>query len=235
MKTKLFPVVTLAALAIGATQVSAEEPVANVEIVKVPAAEVPVKPPALPTGFAARLTPDERAGAGLEKLTAEQRTALDAQVAKEVRLARQGDVQGFAGTFISRRTDEERTAAGLATLTTSEKYQLDRLVSRALAARPAQPPMAITRPASEGELLLKTKSDWETHGFVQFEYGFGSGDREYKAGTVAVEQVNVKTGTAFTFAYTVVEGDGWWWDRGYGPEYGYRYGWRSRPFGRWSY
>jgi hypothetical protein len=233
MKTKIFPMVTLVALA--ATQVRAEEPLADIEIVKVPAAEVAAKPPSLPSGFVARLTPEERTAAGVEKLSAEQRTALDAQVAKEVRLARQGDVTGFAGTFISRRTDEERTAAGLATLTTGEKYQLDRLVSRTLASRPPQPPMAITRPASDGELLLKTKSDWETHGFVQLEYGFGSGDREYKAATMAVEQVNVKTGTAFTFAYTVAEGDGLWWNRGYGHGYGYGYGWRSRPFGGWRY
>ncbi len=178
-------------------------------------------------GFWAKLTPEERVAVGVEKLSETQRAALEAMIAKEVKLARQGNVRGFAGTFISRRTEEERVAAGLGILTTGEKYQLDRQVARALAATPPQPPVLITRPPSEADLLLKTKSDWETHGFVQLEYGFGSGDREYKAATLAVEQVNVKTGTAFNFAYTVAEGEGLWWNRGYGM------GWRSRPYGVW--
>lgn len=229
MKTTILPVLALAAISVHAAQPVADVPVVSAEVVEVPAPEVPVVKAPVVGGFAAKLTAEEKAGAGLGKLSAEQLTALDSQVAKEVKLARQGDVRGFAGTFISRRTEAERVASGLGTLTTGEKYQLDRLVSRALATTPAQPPVSITRPPSEAELLLKTKSDWETHGFVQLEYGFGSGDREYKAGTVAVTQVNPKTGTAFTFAYTVVEGDGLWYCRDYSP------GWRSRPWGRWSY
>jgi len=214
---------------------AAVEGVMEAEFVEVPAVEPKsaakieglAKKPV--EGFLAKLTPTEIAAAGLGKLSEAQLTALTAQVMKEVKLARQGDVLGFAGTFISRRTEEERVAAGLGVLTTGEKYQLDRLVSRALASREPQPPMLITRPPSDAELFLKTKSDWETHGFVQLEYGFGSGDREYKAATLAVEQVNVKTGTAFNFAYTVAEGDGLWWNRGYGA------GWRSRPYGVWRY
>lgn len=229
MNTKILPVVALAAVAFqGARAQTTEEPVISVEVVEVPA----VKPPApkIPvgkssegSGFTAHLTPEEWTAAGLEKLSAEQRTALDALVAKEMKLARQGNVRGFAGTFISRRSEEERVAAGLGILTTSEKYQLDRLVSRALATTPAQPPMAIARPATNSDVLT-TPFKWETHGYVQLEYGWGSDDREYKAGTVAVTQVNPRTGTAFTFAYTVAEGDDLWWNRGYG----YDCGWRGR-------
>jgi hypothetical protein len=170
--------------------------------------------------FLTALTPLERQAAGLEKLSDAQSDALGKLIEKEVRLARQGDVRGFAGTFISRRSAEERVAVGLGVLTTSERYQLDRLVARALAAHPPQAPVMIARATSE-TVRLSEISPWETHGFVQLEYGFGSGDREYKAGTLVVTRENVRTGTAMTFAYTVAEGDFWW---GRGACMGYRYG-----------
>jgi hypothetical protein len=230
MKTTILPVFALAVVSVHASQTAADAPVVSAEVVEVPGPRKPiVREASVQVGFLANLTAEEKAGAGLGKLSAEQLAALDAQIAKEMKLARQGDVRGFAGTFISRRTEAERTASGLGVLTTGEKYQLDRLVSRALAATPPQPPVAIARPATEADLLQNKTSDWETHGFVQLEYGFGSGDREYKAGTVAVSQVNKKTGTAVTFAYTAMEGDGLWYCRDYS------LGWRSRPFGRWSY
>ncbi len=213
----------MAAVSVRAAHPMPDEPIVSAEVAEMPAPEGPATTARAVGGFAAKLTAEEKAAAGLGKLSLEQIAALESLVAKEMTLARQGDVRGFGGTFISRRTDGERGVSGLGTLTTGEKYQLDRLVLRALAPREPQPPISITWPPSDGELLLKTKSDWETHGFVQLEYGFGSGDREYKAGTAAVEQVNVKTGTAFTLAYTAVEGDGLWYGRDYSM------GWRSRP------
>ncbi len=207
-------------------EVPAVEPKSPAKIEAAAKIEGVVKPA---EGFFARLTPEERTAAGLGRLSAEQLSVLTAQVEKEVRLARQGDVTGFAGTFISRRTEAEKTAAGLGILTTGEKYQLDRLVSRALAARPPQPPV-LPGSAQSGVELLKPKSPWETHGFVQLEYGFGSGDSEYKAATVAVAQVNTKTGTVLEFAYTVAEATGYLsrWQN-------YSMGWRSRPYGPWRY
>jgi hypothetical protein len=207
-------------------EVPAVEPKAPAKIEAMAKAETGAKPI---EGFLAKLTPEERAATGLGKLSAEQLAVLTAQVEKEVKLARQGDVTGFAGTFISRRTEAERTAAGLGILSTSEKYQLDRLVSRALAARPPQPPVLPGQSLS-GVELLKPKSPWETHGFVQLEYGFGSGDSEYKAATVAVAQVNTKTGTVLEFAYTVAEATGYLsrWNN-------YSMGVRGRPFGPWRY
>jgi hypothetical protein len=198
MKTRVLSALFLAGLPLGA-----EEPVVSAEVVEITTNA---------SGFLDNLTDAERAAAGVEKLSREQREALNKLAAKEVRLARQGDVRGFAGTFISRRSDEERIAAGLGQLTTSEKYQLDRLVARALAVLPANPPVVLTRPARESDFITY-KSPWETHGFIQLEYGFGSGDREYKAGTVGVTRVNPQTGTSFSFQYTAAEGD-FWWNRG---------------------
>lgn len=216
MKASLLPALLMLSLAL---VMRADEPVAK--------AVEPVESTVPAAGFFAGLSAEERAAVGLEKLSAEQQAALDALVAKEVKLARQGDVRGFAGTFTSRRSETERVAAGLAALTTSEKYQLDRVVSRALATLPPGAPVAITRTPRASELVVKPFK-WETHGFVQLEYGFGSGGGDYRAATVAVTQENLRTGTAFTFAYSVIEGDGLWWGRGcdYG-HYGHhgRYGW----------
>lgn len=195
MKTRVLSALFLAGLPLGAA-----EPVLSAEVVEITTSAA---------GFLDNLTDEERSAVGVAKLSREQRDALDRMAAKEVRLARQGDVRGFAGTFISRRSDEERVAAGLSQLTTSEKYQLDRLVARALAVLPAQPPLVLTRPAGESDFVT-TVSPWETHGFIQLEYGFGSGDREYKAGTIGVTRVNPQTGTSVSFEYTVAEGDLWW-------------------------
>jgi hypothetical protein len=215
MKTRILPALLVAAVSACAAEEGVEgtEPVVSAEVVEVPSVQATIVAAPASAGFAAKLTPDERAAAGLEKLSAEQRTVLDAQIAKEVKLARDGDVRGFAGTFLSRRTDDERTAAGLGVLTAGEKYQLDRLVSRTLAASPPGAPVMITRPVTENDIFT-TPFKWETHGFVQLEYGFGSSDREYKAATVGVTQVNPRTGTAFSFAYTIAEGDGLLWARG---------------------
>jgi hypothetical protein len=195
----------------------AEEAVVDATIEIVPAGE-----------FWTSLSPEERTSVGFDKLTPEERIALDALATKEIRLAQQGDVTGFAGTFIARRTDEERRQAGLARLSVAEKYQMDRLIARALANRPVQ--MSTVAVRAPGENDIKTKrTTWETHGFVQLEYGWGSGDREYKAGTIGVSQVNPKTGSSVSFIYSVVEGDGWWCP----PPY--RFGWHSGPFARWRY
>jgi hypothetical protein len=230
MKTHVLAASFLAAFAGGVVGAESVDPVISAEVVEVPAAKASTVNVAMTTvaGFSAKLTPDERAASGVEKLSEEQRVALDAQVAKEVKLARQGNVTGFAGTFISRRSEDERTAVGLGILNTSEKYQLDRQVARALAETPAQPPLALARAATEND-IFKKPFKWETHGFVQLEYGFGSGDREYKAATVGVSEVNPRTGTTFTFVYTASEGDGLW----YCPDYSMS--WHSRPYGPWRY
>ena len=226
MKISTWPTFLLTATSVWAADGADEapEPVVQAEVVEVPA--VSTRPAAVamapaPRGFTAGWTAEERVAMGWEKLSAGERAALEKLIAKEVTLARQGNVTAFAGTFISRRNEEERTAAGLGALSTSEKYQLDRLVARALATLPAQPPVTVARSAAGVEVMV-TPFKWVAHGFVQLEYGWGSGDREYKAATVAVTQENPRTGTAFTFAYTVMDGDNWWRWRDCGV------GWRGR-------
>ncbi len=212
-----FKIIAFFACIAGLDTSAAEQTIVDASIEIVPAGK-----------FWTSLSPQERASVGYEKLSADERAALDALAAKEIRLAREGDATGFAGTFLSRRTDEERQTTGLSRLSVAEKYQIDRLVARALANRPPTAPMAAVRVPGVSDLKLD-RTIWETHGFVQLEYGWGSGDREYKAGTVGVTQINPKTGTSFSFIYSVAEGDGWWCP----PRY--RLGWNPGPFGRWRY
>ena len=87
--------------------------------------------------FSAQLDATDHAAAGLTKLSAEQRAALDAQIERELTVARQGNVVAFSRSFLQRRTSDQVAAAGLATLSPEERATLDRFVARAVAQRPA--------------------------------------------------------------------------------------------------
>lgn len=68
-------------------------------------------------GFISTLTNEQQATAGLIRLSADEQTELNALVARDVSLARQGNVRAFAGTFLSRRHGDEAWLAGLDRLT----------------------------------------------------------------------------------------------------------------------
>jgi hypothetical protein len=115
--------------------------------------------------FTDSLSPAEQTSMGLTKLSAAQRTALNAQIQHDITLAREGEVSGFATTFTQRRTAAERAAAGLDLLGNDERQQLDAFVARALAqpgmpvlmhlARHSDEPEATTyRPEIHGEMTL---------------------------------------------------------------------------------
>ena len=88
------------------------------------------------THFTDSLSPTEQTAMGLTKLSAAQRATLNTQIQRDVTLARQGDVPGFATAFTQRRTAVERAAAGLDLLSNDERGQLDAFVARTI----AQPP-----------------------------------------------------------------------------------------------
>eukprot|EP01034_Spumella_vulgaris_P008328 gene8328-10602_t len=67
-----------------------------------------------PASFTAKLDPADQTAAGLAKLSPAQLAALDTQIAREITVARQGDVIAFARSFMARRTGDQLTAAGLA-------------------------------------------------------------------------------------------------------------------------
>lgn len=132
--------------------------------------------------FIASLAPATASALGLDRLTAAERDALDALVARDVASARQGGVTAFRGTFSGRRAPAERMQAGLAKLSADELARLDEHVAAALAQRPllvARPP----RPADTEGIDVSAALKPELHGRVTLGYGWGSGG-SYRFGSV---------------------------------------------------
>lgn len=132
-----------------------------------------------PTNFSASLTDENKNLIGLAKLTPEQIASLDAQVAREISVARQGDTPAFSTPFTKRRTPQQRKAAGLDQLMTPELKRLDSLVAHAVANRPAPAAPLITKPhvsTPPGDGWVEvTPKKLEVHGEVTLAYMWGSG------------------------------------------------------------
>ncbi|MDP2138038.1 MAG: hypothetical protein Q8J74_09300 [Candidatus Didemnitutus sp.] len=164
-------------------------------------------------GFTTTLSVAQQTGAGLGQLSAGEQTVLNTLVAREVSLARQGNVRAFAGTFSSRRPPEERTAAGLERLTADELAQLDSLVAAALAASPILP----TAPGWLREKDLTAPDRLEIHGEVSASYGVGTGGRSLRGGSFSTNIRDRETGVTIGIGISHYEGDGYWlYDGRYG-------------------
>lgn len=156
-------------------------------------------------GFTATLSSEQQSAAGLTRLSADEQTVLNTLVAREVSLARQGNVKAFAGTFSSRRKPAECATAGLDRLSPTEIAQLDLLVANAIAAGPAQPTMPRRLKPSD----VARNDRLEIHGEVSVAYGWGGG-REMRAGSVYTEIHDKDTGVTLGLGYSQFSGDGWW-------------------------
>lgn len=167
-------------------------------------------------GFTATLSSEQQIAAGIARLSADEQTALNALVAREVSLARQGNVKAFAGTFSSRRQPAERAAAGLDRLVPAELEQLDLFVANAIAAGPARP----TLPRRLKPTDVARNDRLEIHGEVTLAYGWGRGGRDMRAGSLYTEIHDKETGVTLGLGYSEFSGDGWW---GYGDPYYYDY------------
>jgi len=176
-------------------------------------------------GFIATLSSEQQTAAGLVHLSADEQTTLNTLVAREVALARQGNVKAFAGTFSSRRKPAETTAAGLDRLAPEELAQLDQLVATAIAAGPTQPVLPQRLKPKD---VASAENRLEIHGQVSLAYGWGSGGREMRAGSLYTEIYDKQTGVTLGLGYSQMSGDGWWGcgypDYGY-DGYGYPYSW----------
>ncbi len=132
--------------------------------------------------FSETLTPEESAACGLARLQDDQRRALDTQVQRDITLARQGDVVGFARTFSQRRTPAQRAETGLDKLDDAECRQLDSLIDRAIARRPA----AAFAPAPKPKVPESVKvgrPPLEFHGQLSLEYGWSEAG-SYRGGSM---------------------------------------------------
>ena len=132
-------------------------------------------------GFTAAMGAAERTAVGLSRLTEAEQDALDQQIARELRVARLGDVVAFAGTFTGRRPKSEWDAAGLAKLSETERAALDAAVARALAQRPITYPGRTQTPGAVAT-LEQPRGEW--HGELSLVYGRGRGGREFYGGAV---------------------------------------------------
>lgn len=154
-------------------------------------------------GFTAKLSATDQAATGLTKLSAEQAAALDAQIAREITVARQGDVVAFSRSFMQRRSADQLTAAGLSTLTPDERSQLDRVVALAVAQRPAIVVQTLSAKAKAADDAVETITyKPQLHGEVTLTFGTAGGGRNFYGGsfTTVYDDPQRKFSVAFTYA-----------------------------------
>jgi hypothetical protein len=127
--------------------------------------------------FSDGLSAEEKVAAGFPKLGAPQIAALDRLVARDVTLAHEGGVTGFASTFAARHTAPERAAAGIDRLSALERAALDSLAARTIALGPPPedefryaPPQAPPPPPAT---LVSAPPHLEVHGDVSLTIGGG--------------------------------------------------------------
>ena len=159
-------------------------------------------------GFTTRLDSSERAAAGLVKLSPDQLVALDTQIARELTVARQGDVVAFARSFMSRRSSDQSTAAGLPALSPLERTELDRLVARAVAQRPPVIVRSLAAKAKEDEAVETVTYKPQIHGEVSLVFGTAGGGRNFYGGSFTAIYDDPQRNLAVAFTYAEYHGKG---------------------------
>ncbi|HEY5551132.1 MAG TPA: hypothetical protein VIK52_04545 [Opitutaceae bacterium] len=154
-------------------------------------------------GFTATLSKEQQAATGIASLTDDERVELNAIIASEVALARQGEIAGFGGTFSARRSDDERVAAGLGKLSAEELAELDRLVAALIAAGPVQRQVPKRVLVSEGA----QRDRLEVHGEISYTVGWASGGRNFQGGSMTTTIFDRETGSSLSFSYGRYDGD----------------------------
>lgn len=154
--------------------------------------------------FSASLSAPDAAAAGLNKLTSAELDRLDACVAREVSLARAGNVHAFAGTFLARRTDEERQAIGAERLTPAEKTSLDSLVAVAISTGTASTGLSHYSGKSLNDVLHRL----EVHGEVSVMVGSSGGGRNFYGTSFFTTVSDPATGITVGFGYEDFHGKG---------------------------
>ncbi|HUG12099.1 MAG TPA: hypothetical protein VMM36_13855 [Opitutaceae bacterium] len=154
-------------------------------------------------GFTSTLSVDEQAACGVAVLTEAEREYLNELVAADVALARQGGTAAFTGTFSSRRSANARATAGIDRLSAEAVAELDRLVAALIATGPHQR----YTPKRFTDSVTKVQDRLEIHGEISFTYGWGSGGRDFKGGSLTTVIFDKETGTTFAFSYGQYEGD----------------------------
>lgn len=159
--------------------------------------------------FTAKLDAADQTAAGLAKLSPAQLAALDTQIAREITVARQGDVIAFARSFMSRRTGDQLTAAGLTALTPEERTALDNVVARAVAQRPAVVVKTLAAKTKEDDAVVETVTyKPQIHGEVSLTYGMASGGRNFYGGSFTAIYDDPQHNFTAAFTYAEYHGKG---------------------------
>ncbi len=160
--------------------------------------------------FTAQLDATDHAAAGLTKLSADQRAALDAQIERELTVARQGDVVAFSRSFLQRRTSDQTAAAGLAALNPAERATLDRFVARAVAQRPAVivPTLATGAKKADDTVIETVTYKPQLHGEVTLTVGTAGSGRTFYGGSFTTVYDDPQRNFSVGFTYAEYHGKG---------------------------
>lgn len=162
-------------------------------------------------GFTATLSNEQREAAGLNTLSNDERGVLDQLVAADLARARSEKITTFDDTFLARHNEVSRKLAGLDRLTSAQLAKLNELVAAAIAARPTPK----ERPRlKESDVVVKRPN--EIHGSVSVAYGWGSGGREFRAGSLWLNYYDPESRVGIGVGLSSIDGDGYW---GYSPGY----------------
>jgi hypothetical protein len=154
--------------------------------------------------FSTRLTTGQTSAAGLQKLTSAEREALDAAIARELALARQGGVRGFSTPFSERQPADVRARSGLDRLTPAERHALDEAIAGAMTAtfvQPLSPRTLLTGP------LETVPAPNRIHGSMTLMYGVGSGGSSGYGASMAVTYLDPRDRFSATVVYSTYRGD----------------------------
>ncbi len=186
----------------------------------------PLLPAAESASFTAGLPPDVQVEIGLSALAAEQREILDGLIQRDLTLARQGEVVGFARTFTERRTGEELRKSGMTRLTVAQRNRLDALVAAAIASQPSTGEIVWTPTSAR---ILRERQQPIIHGEVSMFYGQGRGDHSWYGGSLATTVTDPSRRMTLGFGYAEIREKG-------APDYYYRRPYRAKaasdPFPR---
>jgi hypothetical protein len=164
-----------------------------------------------PTSFISTLSAENKAASGVERLSEEQIAALNAQIAREIAVARQGATVAFATSFTHRRTPQQRTEAGLDRLMTPELARLDTLVATAVAngAKPASPATdALVTTSSPSTYVESIPRHAEVHGEVTLAYVSGSGGAHGYGASMVTTVTDPSGKYSLTFGFSQFYGKG---------------------------
>lgn len=185
--------------------------------------------------FIAKLSPTDRAAIGVAKLDPVETSELNKLVQRDLDMARQGNVVGFAKTFTERLTPLERDRSGVSLLTAAECSKLDSVVAAAMAAHPAALGVSTVNAVQPAPLkgIGFGPMRPQIHGDVTVFYGQGGHGSSWYGGAFDTRVSDPKGRFTLSIGVSQTTGRGPWaplgYGCGYGDGYGYGYGYGPGP------